>query len=578
MAAIPSPIGARPTNRFARGRACAVLLALIAATPVHAAIPDSERQALLDLYNNTQGTSDFGTGWGYSDGWGGAPGTECTWANVSCDDAQEHVIAISLDLNNLVGTLPASLNQLTRMTSFSVVENFLSGPMPSLSGMTNLQSLSVGRNQLTGNLPSLAGLSSLQSVFFAYNQFSGPIPTLAGLTNLNWVDVTYNQLSGNLPSLAGLTNLQYFLVTGNRFTGSIPDLSDQTGLEIDADDNLLSGNLPSPAQLAHLSDLFVEGNQFSGRIPELAGLGGLRNFDVARNQLSEGIPALTGMTSLQNIYFSDNQLSGELPALTGLAALRTFDAARNRLSGPIPSLDGLTNLFAFTVQQNQLTGPIPSLAGLSMLMVLRLDHNQLSGVIPPLEGLRWLGTFFIGSNKLHGPSPLLPSPTTLLPFGEGSLCPNYLDPAASADWDTVTQVTPWYQDCSAQPAQDLTLSPAALSVETEIAGTNASATLTIGNAGSADLHWNLAMADSDCASPGDVSWIAVASASSGTTAADASSAVSLMFDGSSLASGTYSAMLCVSSDDPARPIAGVPVTFVVESSADAILADGFDGP
>jgi Leucine-rich repeat (LRR) protein len=575
MAVIPSPIGARrATNRF-RGFA---LTALVATAPVHAAIPASERQALLDLYNNTQGTSDFGTGWGYSDGWGGDPGSECTWANVSCDDAQEHVIAISLDLNNLVGTLPASLNQLTQMTSFSVVENFLSGPMPSLSGMTNLQSISVGRNQLTGNLPSLTGLTSLQSVFFGYNQFSGTIPPFAGVPNLNWFDATYNQLSGGMPSLTGLTNLQYFLVTGNQLTGSIPDLSDQTGLEIDADDNLLSGNLPSSAQLAHLSDLFVEGNRFSGRIPELAGLTGLRNFDVARNQLSEGIPALAGMISLQNIYFSDNQLSGELPALTGLAALRTFDAARNRLSGAIPSLDGLTNLFAFTVQQNQLTGHIPSLTGLSMLMILQVDHNQLSGVIPALDGLRWLGTFFVGGNKLHGPSPLLPSPTTLLPYGQGSLCPNYLDPVASADWDTITQLTPWYQDCSAQPAQDLTLSPAALSMETETAGSSASTTLTIGNAGSGDLHWNLATTDSDCAAPASVSWMAVTSASSGTTTADSSSAVTLMFDAGTLASGTYSAKLCVSSDDPAQPVVGVPVNFVVESSADAIFSDGFDGP
>jgi Leucine-rich repeat (LRR) protein len=574
MAAIPSPIGAQlALNRFARRIALVALLTLAATAPAQAAIPAAERAVLLDLYNSTDG-ANWANPWDVDDA-----GNECSWNGITCDDSGQTITGISLDLNNLSGTLPASLNQLTNLVNLSMVENAnLTGPIPSLTGLTQLAFISLGRNGHTGSIPSLAGLTSLQSVFFGYNQLSGPIPTLAGLNNLNWFDVTYNQLSGGLPSLAGLTNLQYFLVTGNRLTGSIPDLSDQTGLEIDADDNLLSGNLPSPAQLAHLSDLFAEGNQFSGRVPELAGLSGLRNFDVARNQLSQGIPALTGMTSLQNIYFADNQLSGELPALTGLTALRTFDVARNRLSGPIPSLDGLANLFAFTVQQNQLTGHIPSLAGLSALMVLRMDHNQLSGVIPPLDGLRWLGTFFIGDNKLHGPSPLLPSPTTLMPFGEGSLCPNHLDAVASTDWDSITQVMPWYQDCSAQPMQDLTLSPTALSIETEIAGTDASATLTIGNAGSADLHWNLATADSDCASLGNVSWIALASASSGTTAADATGSVSLMFDGSSLASGRYSAMLCVSSDDPARPVVGVPVNFVVESSADAIFADGFDGP
>lgn len=556
-----------------------VLAALIVSTSVQAAIPSTERQALLDLYNGTQGTSAFGTGWVNSDGWGGAAGTECTWANVFCDDAQEHVVSISLDLYNLVGSLPASLNQLTQMTSFSVVENFLSGPVPALSGMTNLQSFSVGRNQLTGNIPSLSGLASLQNVFFGFNQLSGPIPSLAGLTNFNWFDAVDNQLTGSIPSLAGLTNLQAFLVTNNQLTGSLPDISDQTGLEIDADNNLLSGNLPASTQLAHLSALFVESNQFSGRIPELAGITSLTNFDVARNQLSGPMPALSGMTNLQNIYFASNQLSGAIPALTGLTGLsnlRTFVADHNQLSGSLPELTGLSNLSSIYLDHNQLTGHIPPLTDLTFLMTLTLDHNQLSGSIPSLGGLPWLGTFNVNDNRLHGAAPALPSPTTLEPYGSGALCPNYLDKVVSTDWDSITQLTPWYQACSAQPAQALTLSPQSF-VVTAPAGGNVTTTLTIGNAGTANLHWSLAAAGSDCATPGNVDWILSVPPSSGTTVADAGSPVALMFNAGALARGAYSASICVTSDDPAQPVVGIPVNFTVEESVDTIFTGNFDG-
>ena len=562
----------RTAGRFARRCfAHAVPLAFAAISSAHAAIPVAERAVLLDLYNSAGG-ANWANIWNLND-----IGNECNWNGITCDASGVTIEGINLDLNNLSGTLPASLNHLTHLAAVSMVENAnLAGPIPPLTGLTHLTSIALARSGFTGSIPSLAGLISLQSVFFGYNQLSGPIPILVGLSNLNWFDVTYNQLSGSIPPLTGLTNLQAFLVTSNQLTGSIPDLSDQTGLEIDADNNLFSGSLPSPAQLAHLSNLFVEGNQFAGPIPELAGLINLVNFDVARNQLSGGIPALIGMTALQNIYVASNQLTGAIPSLAGLTNLRTFIADHNQLSGSIPAFTGLTNLSTVYLDHNQLTGHIPSLTGLTMLMALQVDHNQLSGTVPPLTGLRWLGAFFIGDNQLHGPAPAVPSPTALMPFGQGSLCPNYLDPVASTDWNTITHVTPWYLACTAQPVQAMTLSPAALSVEVETAGSSTSATLTIGNAGSGDLHWSLATADSDCSAPGSVPWIQFTSASSGTTAADSSSLVTLMFDAGTLVRGFYTASICVTNDNPTQPLVLIPVTFAVEQTAERIFSSGFD--
>ncbi|HEY0231423.1 MAG TPA: hypothetical protein VGC55_09240 [Dokdonella sp.] len=80
-----------------------------------------------------------------------------------------------------------------------------------------------------------------------------------------------------------------------------------------------------------------------------------------------------------------------------------------------------------------------------------------------------------------------------------------------------------------------------------------------------------------CANPADVPWLSVSPAS-GTTAANASTPVTVTFDASGLSDGTYSATLCVQSNDLSRVVVPVPVQFSVGGSdSDRIFADGFDG-
>ncbi|MFZ1620463.1 MAG: hypothetical protein WAT64_02740, partial [Dokdonella sp.] len=147
-------------------------------TPALAAIPSSERQVLINLYNNTGGAN-----WTNNTGWLGPGGTECIWVGVACDAAEAHVQNIELRQNNLTGSLP------------------------SLTGLTNLLYVFVESNQLTGQIPSLTGLITLKKFFASDNQLTGPIPSLAGLTNLDEFGVARNQLTGAIPSLTGLTSL-----------------------------------------------------------------------------------------------------------------------------------------------------------------------------------------------------------------------------------------------------------------------------------------------------------------------------------------------------------------------------------
>lgn len=164
-----------------------------------AAIPDSEKQVLKEFYDATDGDHWF-TSVANLHRWLDDGADPCTWFGVGCDAAGTHVTGIALSADNLSGSLP-----------------------PNLAELTNLRYLVVDGNRLSGPIPSLAGLANLESVFVQYNQFSGEIPSFAGLTRLSYFAADHNQLTGAIPaSLSDLPNLQYFVVDGNRLSGKVP--------------------------------------------------------------------------------------------------------------------------------------------------------------------------------------------------------------------------------------------------------------------------------------------------------------------------------------------------------------------
>ena len=139
------------------------------ASSVQAAIPVAERQALLALYDNTDGD-----GWFQNDGWNDLPGTECVWYGVTCDKTGSHVTAIALAFNYLDGSLPDVLTSFSSLESFDVNFNDLAGTMPSLAGLSNLRYVDVSFNDLSGAMPTLSGLENLSEIHVQENQFDLP--------------------------------------------------------------------------------------------------------------------------------------------------------------------------------------------------------------------------------------------------------------------------------------------------------------------------------------------------------------------------------------------------------------------
>jgi Leucine-rich repeat (LRR) protein len=164
-------------------------------------IPGVERDALIALYNSTGGDNwTNNNGWKtpplYIDGFA-MPGTENEWQGIGLENYS--VTQISLFNNNLSGTIPPNLKDLSNLQSLSMPYNNLSGTIPAdLVTLSNLTILDLRHNDLSGAIPTwLGNLTNLVSLYLGYNGFTGSIPTtLMNLEQLAspYVDIGYNHL------------------------------------------------------------------------------------------------------------------------------------------------------------------------------------------------------------------------------------------------------------------------------------------------------------------------------------------------------------------------------------------------
>jgi Leucine-rich repeat (LRR) protein len=373
-------------------------------------IPQTECEALVALYNSANGT-----GWITNMNWL-VTNTPCSWYGVGCGGG--YVASINLDANQLTGSIPTELDNLTLLSSLSLSQNQLSGSIPvELGNLVYLQNLSLWQNQLTGNIPTeLGNLTLLEYLPLCENQLTGNIPTeLGNLTQLVDLCLSTNQLSGSIPTeLGNLTQLTSLRLSNNQLSGSIPaELGNLTQLQqLHLSNNLLSNSIPVElGNLTQLTGLELNLNQLSGSIPtQLGNLIQLQKLLLGINQLSGSIPAELGnLTQLKYLYLYDNQLSGSIPAELGnLTQLTSLDLWNNQLTGSIPvELGNLTQLTGFYLQYNQLSGSIPTeLGNLTQLTELYLQHNQLTGNIPAeLGNLTQLQNLYLSTNQLTGSIP-----------------------------------------------------------------------------------------------------------------------------------------------------------------------------
>ena len=418
---------------------------LLAATPAaatrQATDEASDRDALEQLYEAAAGDA-----WTENRNWlTNAPLDR--WHGVTTNRSGR-VIELDLSENELSGTIPAALGNLTYLELLDLSENQLRGDIPpELGNLANLETLDLYDNSLSGTIPpQLGSLANLWALALFNNNLRGAIPPELGqLANLRFLLLFNNGLTGSIPpQLGSLENLAWLYLWGNQLRGEIPpELGNLTNLErLGFSYNNLTGTIPLELEsLTGLEALFLSENSFSGCTPEVW-------RDVEENDLEDAnIPICSDWEALAALYgaaagddwldndnwlsaaplgtwfgvttdeddrvialeLAENELRGTIPPeLAHLTRLEELILARNRLRGDIPpELGNLSQLELLLLHANQLDGKIPTeLVELSQLEQLALSWNRLSGTIPAgLGKLDELAVLALSGNRLSGAIP-----------------------------------------------------------------------------------------------------------------------------------------------------------------------------
>jgi PKD repeat protein/Leucine-rich repeat (LRR) protein len=367
----------------------AVLVAF--ALPSLGAIPQSEHDALMALYNATGGAS-----WNHRDNWGNPLGTEGAWYGVTLDLAETTVVGLNLRGNHLVGVIPTEIGNLPNLESLNLYDNSLSGTPPSQIGtLHHLKSLSLGSNSFPDGpiWDWIQNLTELESLYLNYGKRTGPLPPWIGaLTKLQYIQMNDNAITGPIPvEIAQLKDLRSFYMDRCQFSGSIP---------------------AELGSLANLARIYLASNQLSGAIPpELGNLTQLSYLGLGGNQLTGPIPAdLDRCAALSDLYLDDNALDpGPIPEwLRNHKNLGALGLNRTGRTGNLPPwLPELTKLYYILLTGNDLHGTIPAgLGDITGLWILRLGDNRLTGAVPAdIGNLSQLWRLDLSANGLSGELP-----------------------------------------------------------------------------------------------------------------------------------------------------------------------------
>ena len=327
--------------------------------------------ALVDLYNSTNGPD-----WTNHTNWlTSAPLS--TWFGVFLDGT--YVNSITLQHNNLVGTLPASLGNLTDLPIlFDFSDNQLSGSIP--SSYVNL----------SGSSPSF--------LLLARNQLSGSIPQFGGFWPPN-LDISFNNFT--------FATIEPYAITGPGNWG-IATLFDSAEADLPL---IRNGNTLSIAAGGTLSNNTYTWYRNDTVVATITGdstftMSGPGTYSVSVTDTA--IPHLT-LYSIQNINTQDSLALIDLYNST--AGANWLKNSNWATAAPVASWNGVVSRLG-RVQQlylpyNNLTGPIPSsLGNLQTAIYIEFSSNQITGVIPSSFGnLQSLLQLDMSSNQLTGNIP-----------------------------------------------------------------------------------------------------------------------------------------------------------------------------
>lgn len=285
-----------------------------------------QHQALIALYDATNGAN-----WNTKTNWcSSSPINE--WHGVTIDQ-DGYVTELFLAGNNLTGTIPAALSNLSRLSTLCLSDNSITGIEAGFTALPSLYFLTIGNNPLTAfPLPLIKG-GGLRELYL--NGFLEiPDEAFGYLSELIILE-TGSELAGasnntiTIPNMIGdLAKLSSLALTG--YVGDIPE------------------SLYNLSNLVHLS---IRSQKMTGEIsPNIGKLTKLRDLiicsctdgttlDIPRNHLSGSIPSslFSNCTKLESLVLAHTNLTGAIPSSIGNCAyLRSLSMVDNFLTGNLP--------------------------------------------------------------------------------------------------------------------------------------------------------------------------------------------------------------------------------------------------
>ncbi|KAB2631593.1 receptor-like protein 12 [Pyrus ussuriensis x Pyrus communis] len=331
---------------------------------------------------------------------------------------------LNLKENNLWGTIPDSIRNLSYLRTLDLSYNKMNGTIPeSIGQLYELVSLFLFGNSWEGilteahfiNLTKLQdfGVGSInRSMSLIFNVAYHSVPPfklhtiqiincgikpgfwvwLQTQTEISDVFLRGNGISDFIPEewlLKISSQLTHLDLSYNRFRGNFPcHLKFPNLTFIDLSHNQLEGPLPLWC-FPNVDSLFLESNFFSGPIHS--------NIDRM-------------MPKLQELLLDENHLNGTIPpSICNIHKLQILSLRSNQFSGELPHAWNMeSNMVFLDVGQKIMSSKIPtSLGVLSSLEILKLNNNNFGGEIrDALQNCSNLRSIYLGDNKLSGKMPL----------------------------------------------------------------------------------------------------------------------------------------------------------------------------
>ena len=372
---------------------------------VTVALANPDRAALVALYNATDGPN-----WVNSENWlTDAP--LGAWYGVQVSGAGR-VQVLRLRENNLVGTIPPELGNLSNLTELWLNHNALEGAIPpELGNLASLTGLDLANNNLIYPIPpELGNLVNLTRLALYSNSTIGPIPPeLGNLVNLTSLSLGGNGLEGAIPpELGNLAKLDFLNLENNDLTGSIPsELGSLASLEtVSLAGNALTGAIPpSFLQLGRIERFYISGRAMEvctpGTSAFVAWLQGIEDYRLG----SAGFCNAGDIAVLESLYEATGGSDWSLASgwlddgpveewygvgVDSLGRVTVLDLTRNGLAGALPAnLGDLARMTSLRIGGNALTGRIPLSLAQAPLQDLHYADTELCA--PAGEAFRaWL--------------------------------------------------------------------------------------------------------------------------------------------------------------------------------------------